>query len=125
MAGTDRTQELLALARRWLDAFNRRDLEALLSLYAEDAVHVSPKLRDRQPETKGEIRGKEKLRAWWRDAMERLPGLHYRPLQLTAMDDRVFMEYVRENPGDPDLLVAELLELGTRGHIRASRVYHG
>jgi hypothetical protein len=122
---TDRTEALQSLARRWLAAFNCKDLEALLALYQDDAVHVSPKLRDRQPETKGEIRGVPALRAWWKDALDRLPGLHYQAVRLTAMEDRVFMEYVRRNPGDPDLLVAEVLEAGPDGRIRASRVYHG
>jgi len=122
---TERTEELISLARRWLAAFNGKDLEELLALYQDDAVHVSPKLRERQPETKGEIRGVAALRAWWKDALERLPGLHYEETRLTAMEDRVFMEYLRHNPGDPDLLVAEVLEVGTGGLIRASRVYHG
>ncbi len=122
---TDQTQALLALAQRWLAAFNTKDLDALLALYQDDAVHLSPKLRDRRPETKGELRGVAALRAWWREALDRLPGLHYQATRLTAMEDRVVLEYVRHNPGDPDLLVAEVLEVGAGGQIRASRVYHG
>ena len=119
------TTALLSLATRWLDAFNAKELPALLDLYEDDAVHLSPKLRDQRPETRGEIRGKDALRAWWSDAMARLPGLRYEPEQLTAMGERVFMEYVRKNPGDADLRVAEVLIVSERGKIRASRVYHG
>ncbi len=122
---TNAPADLLDVATRWLLAFNAKDLGALLALYEDDAVHVSPKLRERQPETRGEIRGKEQLRAWWADAMSRLPGLRYEPEHLTAMGDRVFMEYVRKNPGDEDLLVAEVLIVSDSGKIRASRVYHG
>jgi ADP-ribose pyrophosphatase YjhB (NUDIX family) len=115
---------LVDVARRWLDRFNARDLDGLLALYADDAVHVSPKLRDRQPETKGEIRGKAALHAWWRDAMDRLPGLRYDEQHLTGMNERVFMEYVRRVPGEADLLVAEVLVV-RGGLIRESRVFHG
>lgn len=115
---------LHALARRWLEAFNTRKLDDLLALYDEDAVHVSPKLRDRQPETKGEIRGVPALRAWWQGAMERLPGLRYEPLHLTASGDRVFMEYLRTVPGEPDLVVAEVLVVRD-GKIVHSMVFHG
>lgn len=115
---------LHALARRWLQAFNARDLNALLALYAPDAVHVSPKLRDRQPETKGEIRGTNALQAWWRGAMDRLTGLRYEPLHLTASGDRVFMEYLRTVPGEPDLVVAEVLVVRD-GLIQSSMVFHG
>lgn len=123
---------LRQLALRWLDAFNGRDLDALVSLYAPDAVHLSPKLRDRQPETKGEIRGVPALRAWWQGAMERLPGLHYEPLHITCgpeADGRVFMEYLRTAPGEADMVVAEVLVVrvagGGAGRIVSSCVFHG
>jgi 8-oxo-dGTP diphosphatase len=116
---------LVALAERWLAAFNAKDLDALLALYEPCAVHTSPKLRDREPATKGQIRGVGALRAWWADAMQRLPGLRYEPLHLMAMGDRVIMEYRRTNPGEPDLLVAEVLIVSARGAIAESRVYHG
>jgi 8-oxo-dGTP diphosphatase len=115
---------LVGTARRWLQQFNARDLDGLLALYADDAVHVSPKLRDRKPETRGEIRGKPALRAWWADAMERLPGLRYEERHLTALGDRVFMEYLRTVPGEADLLVAEVLVVRD-GRIVESRVFHG
>ncbi|MCK6550640.1 nuclear transport factor 2 family protein [Myxococcota bacterium] len=115
---------LVSLARTWLHAFNTRDLERLLSLYADDAVHTSPKLRARDPSTKGEIRGKAALRAWWADSMQRLPGLRYDELHLTASGQRVVMEYLRVNPGEESYVVAEVLVVDG-GLIRASHVYHG
>lgn len=113
-----------SIAYRWFDAFNRHNLEQLLSLYSDDAIHYSPKLKIRQPETEGYIRGKDALRSWWQDAFDRLPQLHYSVTTLTANDDRVFMEYIRQVPGEPDMLVAEVLEIKD-GLITASRVYHG
>ena len=115
---------LRAIATRWLDCFARHDLEGLLALYADDAVHTSPKIRVRHPETGGVLRGKAALRAWWADAFARIPELGYELVALTADDARVFMEYVRHAPGDPDLPVAEVLDVKD-GVIVASRVYHG
>jgi ketosteroid isomerase-like protein len=115
---------LYAIARAWLTAFNGRDLEALLALYADDAVHTSPKLRVKKPETNGEIRGKAALRGWWRDAMDRLPSLRYEPLHLTASHERVFMEYERICPPDPPYVVAEVL-VCRDGLIVSSHVFHG
>jgi ketosteroid isomerase-like protein len=116
-------QTPIDIARLWLDAFNRHDLDALLNLYHEDAQHFSPKLKQRMPETKGMVRGKSALRMWWQDAFKRMPELVYREKQLTADSERVFMEYAREVPGEETLMVAEVLEI-TDGLIRASRVYH-
>src|SRR5262245_12849459 len=100
----------LAIARTWLRTFNGRDLEGLLALYDDAAVHTSPKLRVKRPETKGQVRGKPALREWWQDSFDRLPGLRYEELTLTADAARVWMEYLRKAPGEPDMPVAEVLE---------------
>lgn len=113
-----------AIATKWFAAFNEHHLENLLALYDEQAEHYSPKLKIRQPETQGLIRGKEALRSWWQDAFDRIPGLHYTVTSLTANQERVFMEYIRQVPGAEDMLVAEVLEIKA-GRITASRVYHG
>ncbi len=112
------------IAVKWFDAFNTHHLHNLLALYHEDAVHYSPKLKIRQPETGGLIKGRNALHNWWQDAFDRLPELHYRPTTYTANAQRVFMEYVRSVPGEEDMLVAEVLEIN-EGKIVASRVYHG
>ncbi len=111
------------IAHKWFDAFNAHDIEMLLALYDEDAEHYSPKLKVRQPETNGLIKGKPALRAWWTDAFTRLPQLHYEVLQLTANDNRVFMEYIRRVPGEEDMQVGEVLVIENE-KIIASRVYH-
>ena len=112
------------IALRWFAAFNAHDLEALLDLYADDAQHFSPKLKVHQPDSKGLIRGKAALRAWWKDAFERLPSLRYEVVKLTSDSEQVFMEYIRHVENEEDLRVGEVLEI-VRGSIVASRVYHG
>lgn len=115
--------ELNAIAGRWFDSFNAKDLERLLSLYADSAEHFSPKLKVRRPETNGLIRGKEALRTWWQDAFTRLPSLHYQIIRLTPFEDRVFMEYIRHASGEDDLYVGEMLEI-REGLIIKSSVFH-
>ncbi|RZJ36396.1 MAG: nuclear transport factor 2 family protein [Flavobacterium sp.] len=112
------------IARRWIDAFNAHDLEKLLSLYDDNAVHFSPKLKLRHPETNGLISGKQSLRSWWQDAFDRLPTLQYNLTSLTSGPNSIFMEYTRVVSGEADMLVAEVLEIKD-GLIVASRVYHG
>jgi limonene-1,2-epoxide hydrolase len=113
-----------ALAEKWMKAFNDQNLEELLELYHSQARHFSPRLKQRQPETGGLITGTDQLRAWWRDAFERMPGLKYRLNKLTADESQVFMEYTRVAPGEPDQEVAEVLEI-RNGKILFSRVYLG
>ena len=112
------------LTFKWFDAFNEHDIEKLLALYHPNADHYSPKLKLRFPETKGLIRGKEMLSAWWQESFERLPSLKYVVKKLTADEEQVFMEYNRFVDGEEVLSVGEVLEI-SNGKIIASRVYHG
>ena len=111
------------IANQWFEAFNQHDLKKLLSLYDDNAEHYSPKLKLHQPETNGLIKGKNTLRNWWADAFNRLPNLHYEVLKLTADDEQIFMEYIRQTPNEPDLRVGEVLVI-VNDKIIASRVYH-
>lgn len=113
-----------ALARTWLDAFNRGDVAALVALYADDATHTSPKIRALHPATGGQLVGKPAITAWWQDAIARLPGLRYQETAITVDDRRVFLEYTRHAPDGPPLPVAEVFEV-VAGRVVASRVYHG
>ena len=117
------TEELKTIATKWFEAFNEHNLENLLLLYHDQAEHYSPKLKARHPETHGLIKGKHALRAWWKDAFDRLPSLQYEVVRLTPYEDRVFMEYIRHVQGDEDLYVGEILEI-SNGLIIASSVFH-
>ncbi|WP_291275876.1 nuclear transport factor 2 family protein [Flavobacterium sp.] len=116
--------ENLSIAKNWFEAFNTHDLDALLSLYDDEASHFSPKLKIKKPETKGLIKGKTELKLWWEEAFNNLPSLKYKNTSLTANEERVFMEYIRQVEGEDDMDVAELLEI-EKGKIVFSRVYHG
>jgi ketosteroid isomerase-like protein len=112
------------IARAWLVAFNAHDVDALIALYADDATHSSPKIRALHPETGGRIVGKAALAAWWRDAIDRLPGLRYQATAIVGDGERAIIEYVRHVEGQPPLPVAEAFDVRD-GKIVASRVYHG
>lgn len=116
--------EIKNIAKLWFKAFNEHDLENLLALYDDNAEHFSPKLKIRNPETEGLIKGKAALRNWWKDCFERLPSLHYEVQKLTADSEQVFMEYIRKVEGEEDMNIGEVLEI-ENGKIIFSRVYHG
>ena len=117
-------EDLKNIAKLWFKAFNEQNLEDLLSLYDESAQHFSPKLKIREPETNGLIKGKNALRNWWKDCFERLPTLKYQVNKLTADSEQVFMEYTRKVDGEDDMEIGEVLEIRD-GKIVFSRVYHG
>ena len=111
------------VARRWLAAFNAGDVEALIELYAEDAVHESPKVRKAIPGSDGRLVGKVAMRDWWQQAFTRLPGMRYELSALTSDQSRAVIEYVRRAPGEEPLAVAEAFEVRD-GKIVHSVVYH-
>ena len=115
--------DIKQIAFKWFDAFNNHDLKSLLELYADDAEHYSPKLKIHQPESKGLIKGKAALQMWWSDAFQRLPLLHYEIISIMVDEEKLFMEYIRQTPGEEDLRVGEVLKI-TSGKISSSRVYH-
>jgi hypothetical protein len=117
-------QETEKVARAWLEAFNKKDVEALLALYADDCTHTSPKIRVLHPETAGLLVGKTAMRAWWVGALERTPSLRYEERALTCSAERAVLEYVRHATGEAPLPVAEVFEV-RGGKIVASRVFHG
>lgn len=117
-------EKLQSIAFKWFETFNNKELEKLLSLYDDEAIHFSPKLKIHNPETQGLITGKQALREWWQETFDTLPSLNYQVKSLTANGDRVFMEYIRTVDGENDLLVAEVLDI-KENKIIASRVYHG
>jgi len=112
------------IALNWFACFNDKNLEGLLSLYDDEALHYSPKLKIAKPQTMGQIQGKAALREWWQDAFNRLPGLRYEVLKIIADNEAVFMEYIRHADGEKDMIVGEVLEI-KNGLIVFSRVYHG
>ncbi len=117
------SEELIHIASQWMKFFNEKELDKLLSLYDDAAEHYSPKLKVRHPETNGLIKGKAALHTWWKDASDRLPTLHYKPIRFTPYDDRVFMEYTRHLTNEEDLYIGEMLEI-KNGKITASAVFH-
>ena len=63
--------------RQWALAWNSRDLEAVLRHFHEDAVFTSPVAIRVVPASNGVLRGKEALRAYWAEALRRIPDLHF------------------------------------------------
>jgi ketosteroid isomerase-like protein len=66
-----------AFAREWIAAWNRRDLDRVLSHYAPDVELSSPLAAERVPGSGGRIRGVAALRAYWEPALAASPDLHF------------------------------------------------
>ena len=109
---------------RWIKAFNAGDADAMVALYADNAVHTTPKLRAADPATDGRLAGKPALTDWWRATFDRSPDLRYEVVTTVSNERIAVIEYLRIKPGEATMRVAELFEVEA-GKIIRSHVFHG
>jgi ketosteroid isomerase-like protein len=84
------------LFRRWIDAWNGRDLEQVLKLYDDDSEMVSPVIVGLGINTNGRITGKGRLRAYWSTALQGHPDLKFKVLEVLASPDSIVVRYENE-----------------------------
>ena len=63
-----------AFAKNWVQAWNERDLEGVLSYYTEDVEFKSPLVVKLLGETSGTVQGKQSLREYFQRALAAFPG---------------------------------------------------
>ena len=83
-----------SIAEKWIACWNTRDVEGVLEKFADDVVFRSHKAHEIVGT--GEIRGKQALRAYWNEALERIGDLRF-DLDHAAFDDarqELFIVYV-------------------------------
>jgi ketosteroid isomerase-like protein len=61
----------------WIEAWNRHDLDRILSHYAEDFEMSSPYISLIADEASGKLKGKAAVGAYWKAALERMPDLRF------------------------------------------------
>jgi ketosteroid isomerase-like protein len=90
MISMDQAQKF---SQQWVDAWNSHDLERILSHYADDFQMTSPFIVTMMNEPTGTLKGKEKVRAYWAQALERLPDLHFNLIEVLASVDSITISY--------------------------------
>jgi hypothetical protein len=70
------------LAQRWVDNFNRKDLEAILEQYTEDIVFISPALLRVAGFELGQLRGQDQLRNFFALGLKSRPNLHFELIEV-------------------------------------------
>jgi ketosteroid isomerase-like protein/catechol 2,3-dioxygenase-like lactoylglutathione lyase family enzyme len=107
-------------ARRWVAAWNAKDLAAVLDHYADDFTMESPFIATVAGESSGVLRGKAAVGAYWARALERYPDLRFILLGVHAGARSVVLRY----RSVLDLTACEVFEFGTDGKVvRAAAHY--
>jgi hypothetical protein len=125
MSGETAQQDVERICRLWDDALGKKDLEASLSLYADDASIESPLVQHLLNTAEGIVRGKENLRRFITKVFQTNPPQRKRFKQGFFSDGRVVTwEYPRLAPEGDQMDLVEVMEI-EGGLIRRHRVYWG
>jgi len=82
-------EELISIMRKFKDAFNKKNLEKILSFFAEDADWVNPN---------GEFKGKEEIKNYFKWAFEINPDqkIIESGVKIIAEEDKAVYEHILE-----------------------------
>jgi hypothetical protein len=65
------------IAKEWIDAWNSHDLTRILSHYTEDFQMSSPFITKFNPDSGGNLVGKQAVGEYWERALVKYPDLHF------------------------------------------------
>lgn len=83
----------LKFAQDWIDSWNSRDLQRILALYTDEFAMSSPLIAQLTGETSGTLKGKDAVGAYWNEALERFPQLHFELLSVFLGVDSIALHY--------------------------------
>ncbi|QOZ77722.1 DUF4440 domain-containing protein [Bradyrhizobium sp. CCBAU 53351] len=96
MSSHHQPSTLAALGRTWVEAWNARDLERVLTLYDEAALMTSDRIPMLGFDASGTVLGKDALRTYWGKALGLVPELHFTLIDLFVSPDSVVVFYANE-----------------------------
>jgi SnoaL-like domain len=112
--------------REWDEALGARDLDAALSLYADDATIESPLVQHLLGTESGICQGKENLRHFINIVLARTPPERRRHRAGFFSDGRtITWEYPRMSPEGDQMDLVEVMKINDDGLIQHHRVYWG
>jgi ketosteroid isomerase-like protein len=113
--------DALHFAREWIAAWNAKDLDAVLKHYSEDFTMASPYIQKIVAEPSGTLRGKAAVGAYWRQALDRYPQLHF-DLEHVALGVNSAIVQYRSNV--TNATVCELFSFGAEGQVERAHAHY-
>ena len=110
-----------ALAREWVGAWNRHDLEGILAHYSDSVVLSSPRVVDLLGDPEGAVEGKDALRAYFDRGLRAIPDLKFELLEVLTGVDGLTIYYCNQAGRH----VAEIMSLDDRGLVSQVSAHYG
>jgi len=115
-------EQMVRHGEEWIEAWNRRDAEAVLAGFAEDAVFRSP-MAARIAGT-DQLEGKMEMRAYWQAALDRIRHLHFRLISMVCDETAQAMVIHYEAELDASVMRAcEIFQFGPAGKAAGEALY--
>lgn len=113
--------EMKTFASEWIEAWNARDLERVLSHYSRDIEFSSPFIVEVVGEPLGRLQGKDAVQAYWTKALARLPALNFKVIDVSLGVNSIVINYEREDGRH----ASEWFEFGHDGKVLKSAAHYG
>ncbi|UFH57894.1 nuclear transport factor 2 family protein [Spirosoma sp. KNUC1025] len=82
-----------AFADEWIASWNAHDLTAILAHYADDIEIFTPMIKLAAGGNQESLVGKEAVGAYWQKALNNIPDLHFKLLEVTTGINSVALYY--------------------------------
>lgn len=115
-------QSARAFADRWISAWNRKDVEAVLADFSDDVMFTSPRAKSVVGSPR--VVGKSQLREYWTRSLSRIQSLRFTLDHVLCDGDRLAILYIAEIDGKC-IRAVEFLNFGPDGLIREGEAMHG
>lgn len=100
-------------ADEWVQAWNNKDIEAIMSHYVDSVVFSSPFILKAQINDKGTIQGKSELRKYFESALVKNPNLHFDLKHIMVGIKSITLIYTRKGT----MLASEAMILNDEGKV--------
>ncbi|MGZ3453604.1 MAG: nuclear transport factor 2 family protein [Polyangiales bacterium] len=113
-----------AFAQDWVEAWTRRDVDLVLSHYADDAIFTSPKAHTIVGTAR--LTNKSALEAYWREAVRRIPTIRFE-LGTASWDEarRTLTVVYTADLAGTKTRACEIMRFDDRGTIVEGEAFYG
>lgn len=85
--------EAKRFAEHWVSAWNKHDLEEILSHYTDDFEMTTPMIQKLLDIATGTLKGKKAVGDYWKAALQKIPDLRFSIIEVTTGVNSVSIYY--------------------------------
>lgn len=82
-----------AFTQHWIAAWNSHDLDRIMEHYAQNVEVTSPMIKMALDIDSGTLKGKDRVREYWKAALQKVPDLHFEMIEVTRSVSSIALYY--------------------------------